>query len=84
MRAIVAMGVILLLLFVSDFGFAATNQCCQSSRSIGQQDEVTCQNPVTVTRVVGYQNIFAGPKAGWLKVPLEVQSVSCCQPVVSF
>ncbi len=82
MKLIIAMGLIFIMFFVAAVAgpaHAAINQPGQSPVTVGQPDGATCLNPVTVTTATGSQVIFAGPKAGWLKVPVYKQTLACCQ-----
>ena len=79
MRLVTVLVLLIMMFFVSGFAYAAASQSGQSPVISGQPDVASCPNPVTVTNTVGSQLIFAGPKVGWLKVPIQVQTPGCAQ-----
>ena len=72
MKQIIALSLLLTMFFIPGFAFAGY-QSDQSSPVEG----IACQHPTVVTTTVGSQNVFAGPKVGWLKVPVKMDKVVC-------
>lgn len=69
MRSILAIGLFIIMLFLSGFTQAA----------VVQPHEVNCRKAVTLT--TSSQLVFEGPKLGWVKIPVEIQTLRCCQAV---
>ena len=64
MRSIITIGLVVVMLFVSGSAFATIDQSSKDSYP----------NPQIVTDTT-YHRIFAGPKIGWLKVPVEKKTI---------
>jgi hypothetical protein len=64
MRSFITIGLVVVMLFVAGPAFAALDQ------------PVPCPNPQIVTDTT-YYNVFAGPKMGWLKAPVEKKTLVC-------
>jgi len=77
MRLVTVLVLLIMVFFVSGFAYAAVSQSGQSPVISGQTDVASCPSPVIVTKTVGSQLVFAGPKVGWLKVPVEERTSGC-------
>ena len=77
MKTKLAIGLLFVMLLVSSFAYADLIQYGQPSVTAVRPD-VNCQISQTVS-TIGSQDIFAGPKLGGMKVPVEteVQTVRC-------
>ena len=72
MRLIFTVCLLAAILFVSAFSHAAPG----STLVADQSAKLTCPNPQIVTETTTH-TIFAGPKLGWQKVPVEIEKIIC-------
>ncbi len=76
MKTKLTIGLLFIILLISSFAFADLIQSGQPSVTVVRPE--VCRFSETITNI-GSKDIFAGPKVGWMKVPVEneVQIVRC-------
>jgi hypothetical protein len=79
MKTVITISLLVVMLSVSGFAFAAISQPGQSSVIVDQPAAASCLTPATATTITGYRSVFAGPKIGWLQMPVYEQTLTCCQ-----